>query len=208
MALYQGSPTLAESLSQPIVQVVGGPLASTTAVTSAPNPSTFGQQVMITATVGPAGPPSPTGDGRFFREWRGDFRLHPRAVSAQIATCITSALRTETNAIMATYSGDGNYKGSSGMPPQMVNPVPTAVQFVPMPPCRVVDTRNSYGNFGRPGDSGQLVARLSALGERQPMRHSRVRHCLFAERHCGADGPTRLPDDLADGQGSGRRGRT
>ena len=154
MALYQGSPTLAESLSQPIVQVVGGPLASTTAVTSAPNPSTFGQQVMITATVGPAGPPSPTGTVGFSENGGGISGCTAVPVSAQIATCITSALLTGTNAIMATYSGDGNYKGSSGMLPQMVNPVPTAVQFVPMPPCRVVDTRNSYGNFGGPAIQG------------------------------------------------------
>ncbi len=154
MALYQGSPTLAESLSQPIVQVVGGPLASTTAVTSAPNPSTFGQQVMITATVGPAGPPSPTGTVGFSENGGGISGCTAVPVSAQIATCITSALLTGTNAIMATYSGDGNYKGSSGMLPQMENPVPTAVQFVPMPPCRVVDTRNSYGNFGGPAIQG------------------------------------------------------
>jgi hypothetical protein len=55
---------------------------------------------------------------------------------------------------MATYSGDSNYKGSSGVLSQMVNPVPTAVQFVPVPPCRVVDTRNSYGNFGGPAIQG------------------------------------------------------
>ena len=38
-----------------------GPPPSTTSVTSSPNPSTFGELVTITATVGPAGPPTPTG---------------------------------------------------------------------------------------------------------------------------------------------------
>ena len=143
MALYQGSPTLAESLSQPVTQVVGGPLVSTTAVTSAPNPSTFGQQVMITATVG-------------FTENGGEIPgCTAVPVSSQIATCMTSALLTGTNEIAAAYSGDINYTGSSGMLSQIVNPVPSAVLFVPVlfvpvPPCRVVDTRNPYGNFGGP----------------------------------------------------------
>jgi uncharacterized repeat protein (TIGR03803 family) len=86
MALYQGSPTLAESLSQPIVQVVGGPLVSTTAVTSAPNPSTFGQQVMITATVGPAGPPSPTGTVGFSENGGGISGCTAVPVSARRAS--------------------------------------------------------------------------------------------------------------------------
>ncbi|MGA2372876.1 MAG: Ig-like domain-containing protein, partial [Candidatus Korobacteraceae bacterium] len=154
MALYQGSPTLAESLSQPVTQVVGGPLVSTTAVTSAPNPSTFGQQVMITATVGPAGPPAPTGTVGFTENGEQISGCTAVPVSSQIATCITSALLTGTNAIVAAYSGDINYTDSSGMQSQIVNPVPSAVLFVPVPPCRVVDTRNPYGNFGGPAIQG------------------------------------------------------
>ena len=62
-AVYQGSVTLAGSTSNTVVQVVHP--GTTTTVTSTPNPSTVGQSVTITATVGPSGPPQPTGDVSF-----------------------------------------------------------------------------------------------------------------------------------------------
>ncbi len=60
------------------------------------------------------------------------------------------ALAVGTDAIVATYSGDTNYAGSSGSVTQIVNPVPQALQFVTLPPCRIVDTRNANGTFGGP----------------------------------------------------------
>jgi hypothetical protein len=70
--------------------------------------------------------------------------------SARTAACTTSALAVGTDAIVATYSGDSNYADSSESLSQLVNPIPTAVQFVPVTPCRVVDTRNADGPFGGP----------------------------------------------------------
>jgi hypothetical protein len=55
---------------------------------------------------------------------------------------------------VASYSGDGNYTGSNGSTTEIVNPVPSAVQFVPLPPCRVVDTRKADGTFGGPAIAG------------------------------------------------------
>jgi hypothetical protein len=59
-----------------------------------------------------------------------------------------------TDTIAATYSGDSNYLPSNGAVSQIVNPVPTPVQFVPLTPCRVVDTRNADGTFGGPAIGG------------------------------------------------------
>jgi hypothetical protein len=73
---------------------------------------------------------------------------------AGTAACTTTALPLGTDAIVATYSGDSNYMGSSGTFTQLVNPVPTAVQFVPVTPCRVVDTRGTSGPFGGPAIPG------------------------------------------------------
>ncbi len=153
-AIYQGSATLAGSTSNVVMQVVRTGV-STTAVTSAPNPSTFGQSVMITATVGPAGPPTPTGTV--------DFTSNAVAISgctavplgsSRTAVCTTSTLALGTDAIVATYSGDSNYSGSSGTESQIVNPVPSPVQFATLTPCRVVDTRNPNGPFGGPPITG------------------------------------------------------
>ncbi len=147
-AIYQGSATLAGSTSNTVMQVVNG-LGSQTSVTSAPNPSTFGEAVTITATVGPAGPPAPTGTVGFTSN--GTAISGCTAVplsSALMAVCATSTLAVGTDAIVATYSGDTNYSGSSGMLAQLVNPTPSPLQFIAVTPCRLVDTRPDKGGSG------------------------------------------------------------
>ena len=122
------------------------PPPSTTAVTSSPNPSTVGELVTITATVGPAGPPTPTGTVSFTSN--GTAISGCTAVllsSSRTAVCTTSTLAVGTDAIVATYSGDSNYTGSSGTLSQLVNPIPSPLQFVAVTPCRLIDTRQTGG---------------------------------------------------------------
>jgi len=155
VAMYGGSGTLAPSTSNTVQQMVELP-ATTTTVTSTPNPSTFGDQVTITATVAPSGPPAPTGTVNFTTN--GTAIAGCTNIPLMLtATCVTSSLATGTDAIVATYSGDSNYAGSSGMLSQIVNPVPSAVQFVAVTPCRVVDTRNPNGPFGGPLLAGNMT---------------------------------------------------
>ena len=136
-AIYQGGNGFAASTSNTVQQVVQLPL-STTTVTSAPNPSTAGQQVTITATVGPAGPPTPTGTVGFTSNGTAISGCTAVTLNSQNAVCVTSSLSVGTDAIVATYSGDGNYAGSSGSVVQIVNPLPAPLQFMTLPPCRVV----------------------------------------------------------------------
>jgi uncharacterized repeat protein (TIGR03803 family) len=146
-AMYQGSGTLAGSTSNPVMQVVM--LASTTSVTSSPNPSMVGEEVTLTATVGPAGPPMPTGTVSFTSNGTAISGCTSVPLGSSLtAVCITSTLAVGTDAIVATYSGDSNYAGSSGMLSQIVNPLPVGVQFVPVTPCRLYDTRPSHGGSG------------------------------------------------------------
>ena len=131
-----------------------GPPPSTTTVTSSPNPSTFGEQVTITATVGPAGPPQPTGTVSFTSNGTTISGCATVTLSNRIAVCSTSALATGTDVIVASYSGDSNYGPSQGSEVQIVNPAPEALQFVAVSPCRIVDTRHANGTFGGPAISG------------------------------------------------------
>ena len=153
-AVYQGSTPFTGSTSNMVLQMVG---ITTTSVTSAPDPSTVGQTVTVTATVTPGAPggPTPTGTVSFTSNSVAipsctDVTLN-QSLTAQ---CVTSTLAVGTDMIVATYSGDSNYVGGSGSLVQIVNPVPTPVQFVPLPPCRVVDTRNPNGPFGGPAIGG------------------------------------------------------
>ncbi len=125
-----------------------------TVVTSTPNPSEVGQLVTLTATVSPSGPPTPTGTVSFTSNGTAISGCSALSLSSSMAVCMTSTLAVGTDAIVAMYSGDSNYMGSSGMVSQIVNPVPSALQFVPVTPCRVVDTRNANGTFGGPAIGG------------------------------------------------------
>jgi len=143
-AVYQGSTTLAPSTSNTVTQTVNLP-ASVTTVTSAPNPSIVGEAVTITATVGPAGPPAPSGTVAFTSNGNSIAGCTAVPLDSAMAQCMTSGLPTGTNALVATYSGDSNYAGSNGTLTQFVNPVPNPLQFVALPSCRVVDTRPGQG---------------------------------------------------------------
>ena len=155
-AVYQGSLTLAGSTSNTVMQVVHP--GSTTTVTSSPNPSAPGQNVTITATVGPSGPPTPTGTVGFASNGTGISGCAAVTLtSSQTAVCATSSLPVGTDTIVATYSGDSNYGPSNGIDVQIVNPVPSAWQFVTLQPCRVVDTRNANGTFGGPPITGNTA---------------------------------------------------
>lgn len=149
VAVFQGGGGFGGSTSNTVQQVVELPL-STTTVTSTPNPSIGGQQVTITATVGPAGPPQPTGSVGFTSNGTAISGCTAVELSSGTAQCVASALPVGTDIIVADYSGDSNYSPSSGSLTQIVNPVPQALQFVTLPPCRVVDTRGANGTFGGP----------------------------------------------------------
>src|SRR5262249_15010628 len=97
---------------------------STVSLSSSQNPSTIGQAVTFTATIGtPPGAPSPTGTVTFFD---GSTQLgNPVNVSNNQAQLTTSTLSGGTRAINAIYSGGNNIQGSSGTlsPPQVVKKI-------------------------------------------------------------------------------------
>jgi uncharacterized repeat protein (TIGR03803 family) len=153
VAVYQGGNGYAGSTSNTVQQMVTLPL-STTTVTSTPNPSTVGQQVTITASVGPTGPPQPTGTVSFTSNSSTISGCTNLTLSNRTAVCMTSGLLTGTDVIVAIYSGDSNYGPSQGSVVQIVNPVAMALEFVAVSPCRIVDTRKTNGTFGGPAISG------------------------------------------------------
>ncbi len=163
VAIYQGGSGFAGSTSNTVQQVVQLP-GSTTTVSSIPNPSMGGELVTITATVGPSGPPVPTGTVGFTSNGAAISGCTAVTLDSGLAICTTSALAVGTDALVATYSGDSNYSGSTGSVVQIVNPVPAALQFIPITPCRVVDTRNPSGPFGGPAIPGN-TARSFPLGQ-------------------------------------------
>ncbi len=101
--------------------------ATTTAVTSSLNPSTYGDAVTFTATVsGPS--PVPTGSVAFTAGATTLCGLAPLN-GAGVATCTYSTLDAGTPTITASYSGDATHDVSTGTIAQTVNMKAQAITF-------------------------------------------------------------------------------
>ena len=112
VAVYAGNANFATSSSVGTPHTVNQ-TASTTAVVSSLNPSTYGQSLTLTATVTGAGA-TPTGSVQFLD---GGVNLNgPVTLTAGSASLLLSgtALIGGVHAITASYSGDANYNVSTG----------------------------------------------------------------------------------------------
>src|SRR5262249_6193775 len=105
-AQYSGDAAFGASSSPGLSQTISK-AATTTTLTSAPNPSTSGQAVTFTATLSPS---AATGTVQFFD---GSTPLGSAAVASGTASVSTSSLATGSHAVTAVYSGDGNYATST-----------------------------------------------------------------------------------------------
>ncbi|MGW7575644.1 Ig-like domain-containing protein [Streptomyces sp. NPDC054765] len=87
--------------------------ATTTAVSSAPNPSSTGEPVTVTATVAPVAPGAGTPTGTITLAFTG---RTPQTVTLAggTATATFSPLPKGTYSVTANYNGDVSFAGSTG----------------------------------------------------------------------------------------------
>lgn len=115
-ANYVASADFAASTSAGYTQTVN-PIASSTAASSAPNPSTVNQQVTFTATVtGAVG--TPTGNVIFKS---GNTQLGEAALVSGVATLKYTFTKTGTYSVKAAYQGSPSFEPSSVTITQVVN---------------------------------------------------------------------------------------
>jgi hypothetical protein len=88
---------------------------TTTTLTSAPNPSTYGEAVTFTAVVTPAPP-----DGETVSFMKGKTVLGTGSLSGGTATFVTSTLKVGTTSVTAVYGGDSNFAASKSKPVKQV----------------------------------------------------------------------------------------
>ncbi len=125
---------------------------STTAVTSAPNPSVFGQSVTFTATVAASAPGtgSPSGTVTFVIDGVNVVQ----SLSGGLATYVTSTLSVGSHSISATYGGDGNFNGSAAGPiNHNVNKANSSV---------------TVGSSQNPSPAGQLITFTATIAAAAP----------------------------------------
>jgi hypothetical protein len=114
-AAYLGD-TKFEPSSGTVIQVVER-YPTTTALSSSPNPSIYGQAVTLTATVSSGAPGGPTGTVTFKN---GTTTLGVAKLIAGKATLTTKSLPVGTLTITANYNGDAYSAKSSGTTTQTV----------------------------------------------------------------------------------------
>ncbi|HEY1732991.1 MAG TPA: Ig-like domain-containing protein, partial [Acidimicrobiales bacterium] len=133
MATFGGDTNFAGSTSSVLDQIVVQ--ATTTDLTSTANPSTFGEDVTLTATVAGI---SPTGQVTFMD---GSTAIGTVTLSGGRAVFTTATLSGGTHVLTATYDGDGNNAAStSTVLSQVVDPADQTIGFTsPAPTDAVVD---------------------------------------------------------------------
>jgi parallel beta-helix repeat protein len=123
-AKYWGDANFASSTSLALTQAVNS-IQTTTTVTSSSNPSTFGQNITFTANVQISSGSSPTGTVTFL-DASNSTTLGTSTLSGSSAQVVTSGLAVGSHSIVAIYSGDANFIGSSSSAlTQIVNSIQT-----------------------------------------------------------------------------------
>ncbi len=150
--VYLGDANTAPSSSWPLNEVITAGLGltpTTISVSASINPAYAYQTVTYTATV--TGGTTPTGTVNFYL---GTGTPSPAMLSSTgTATTVNAYASAGNYAISATYSGDSSNQGAVSSTIEQVVQAPAAqppLQFVPVTPCRVVDTRNPLGPLGGP----------------------------------------------------------
>ena len=150
-AVYGGDASFAGSTSSGVAQTVNKG-ATTTSLSSSPNPSTFGQPVMLTATVAVTAPGSgtPTGSVTFKN---GSTTLGTTSLSSGAATfMLATSTAVGTLTLAAIYNGDGSFSGStSSVVIQTINKGETTISGSASP------------NPNKPGQSVNLKATVTAI---------------------------------------------
>jgi len=126
VARYSGDDNFNSAKSKPLKQVVGQ-YATSTALASSANPSSYGQAVTLTATVSSAGS-TPTGTVTFKS---GSASLGNASVSGGVAKITTSALPAGPSTITAWYGGDtANAASTSAALKQVVDMATSTASIV------------------------------------------------------------------------------
>ena len=148
-AAYGGSAQFAPSTSAVLNQIVQSRYATSTALSSTPNPSTYGQAVSLTALVTSTGPKVPSGTVTFRNGTTFLGTAPPNADGT--ATLTTGGLPVGANVLTATYKGNDDYAGSVS---------PEVIQTVTRAPTTT--SLESLRNPSKVGQQVTFVARVTS----------------------------------------------
>ncbi|MBP7867408.1 MAG: Ig-like domain repeat protein [Acidobacteria bacterium] len=128
-AVYDGAAGYQGSTSAPVTHVVN-PAPTTTSLSSAPNPSIYGDAVTLTAVVG-SGAGTPAGTVTFTE---GAVVLGSSPLAGGTAVLVIPSPPGGPHVFTAAYSGSSDHQPSASAPlSHLVNPAPTATSLASAP---------------------------------------------------------------------------
>jgi hypothetical protein len=129
-ALYSGDANFVTSASPVFVQTIN-PAASSSTLTSAPNPSQYNQTVVLSAKVRSATGAIPTGKVSFKE---GSSTIGTVVLTSGAASLSVSNLKVASHSIVAVYTGSANFSGSTSPAiTQIVNRASTTTTLTSTP---------------------------------------------------------------------------
>ena len=149
-------------------------VATTTSVAASPDPATFGQTEVLTATVAPQAPGTGTPTGNVTFTGSGGTVLCQADLNESnpdTASCDYPYTAPTTDSVSATYAGDANYAGSASTTPASV----TISQATPSTPS--ISNLPTSGIFG-----DGFTATVSTNGDGSHLGDLVDPGCLHGER--------------------------
>jgi len=114
-ATYPGDTNYSSSTA-PAIPLTATQVPTTLALAANPTTSTYGQQVVLTATLSPFTLEGVGTDGEAVRFLSAGFLLGTGTLSSGVATLNITSLPVGTNSLTAVYAGDANFLGSTSPP--------------------------------------------------------------------------------------------
>ena len=156
-AVYGGNPAKFVSGSTSSTLLLDIVAKSTLALSSTPNPSSYGNSVSFTTTLAFPGTGTPSGSIDFFD---GKLQIGTQAISAGSSKAVFSTpnLAVGSHTITASYPGDRNFGASiSNAVTQVVSTTPTSITMAANPSPAIAGTSVMLTAIVKPG-SGTVAA--------------------------------------------------
>jgi MBG domain (YGX type)/Bacterial Ig-like domain (group 3)/FG-GAP-like repeat/FG-GAP repeat len=137
-AVYSGDANFSTSTSS-TVSLIGSPVTTALALAASPTFSTYGQLVILTATLSPSTEGNLTTSGESVSFKSGTVTLGAATLSALgVATLTITTMPAGINSLTAVYSGDANFLTSTS----------SALSFTATPAVLTVTANNAIRAFG------------------------------------------------------------
>ena len=123
VADYSGDTHFSSSTSS-AVTLLSAKTATSLNLSSSSNPSHYGKQITLTATLGPYSSENLTTDGEIVTFYYGRTTIGSAPLSSGVATLQIGSLPVGTDVLTAVYAGDNNFTAATSAPlNQIVSPI-------------------------------------------------------------------------------------